>query len=44
MTETATLQSAGVREQALAILARLGVPERALAGAGQGLGPPADAH
>jgi aldehyde dehydrogenase (NAD+) len=34
MTETATLQSVGVREQALAILARLGVPERGPAGAG----------
>ncbi|MBV8509514.1 MAG: aldehyde dehydrogenase family protein, partial [Xanthobacteraceae bacterium] len=34
MTESATLQSAGVRDEALAILARLGVPERTLAGAG----------
>ena len=34
MTDTATLQSAGVRDGALAILARLGVPERALARAG----------
>jgi aldehyde dehydrogenase (NAD+) len=34
MTDMATLQSAGVRDEALAILARLGVPERALARAG----------
>jgi aldehyde dehydrogenase (NAD+) len=34
MTETATPQSTGVRDEALAILARLGVPERALARAG----------
>jgi aldehyde dehydrogenase (NAD+) len=34
MTDAATLESVGVRDEALAILARLGVPERALAHAG----------
>jgi aldehyde dehydrogenase (NAD+) len=34
MTGTAAVQSTSVRDEALAILARLGVPERTLAGAG----------
>jgi aldehyde dehydrogenase (NAD+) len=34
MTDAATLQSTSVRDEALAVLARLGVPERALARAG----------
>jgi aldehyde dehydrogenase (NAD+) len=40
MTDAATLQSTGVRDEALAILARLGVPERALGRTGLAVSSP----